>query len=73
MREPLVAMTTRLAAGGVTTPDIRPRGCAITAKADMSKSAVTLMVRVIDADGFQLIAARSITMWLKFRRAFGHV
>src|SRR5256886_7369001 len=50
-------MTTRFAAGGVITPDIRPRGCAITAKADTSKSAVALVVRVIDADGFQLIAA----------------
>ena len=51
-------MTTRFAAGGVTVPDIRPRGCAITAKADASKSTVALVVRVIDADGFQLIAAR---------------
>ena len=48
----------RFAAGGVTVPDIRPRGCAITAKADTSKRAVALVVPVIDADGFQLIAGR---------------
>ena len=48
----------RFAAGGVTVPDIRPRGCAITAKADTSKRAVALVVPVIDADGFQLMAGR---------------
>lgn len=58
-------MTTRFAAEGVITPDIRPRGCAITAKADTSKSAVALVVRVIDADGFQLIAAREYNNVIK--------
>ena len=48
----------RFAVRGSIIPDIRPRGCAITAKADTSKRAVALVVPVIDADGFQLIAGR---------------
>ena len=51
-------MTMRFAVRGSIVPDIRPRGCAITAKADTSKSAVALAVPLIDADGFQLIAGR---------------